>query len=139
MKFSQCCNPLPGDDIIGFVTRGHGVSIHKTDCDNYLNSKDKAEEASRWVAVHWAEETQTNYFKVTIDIVANDRIGLLADISSALAEIRIPMHEATARELKNGNANVMVTISIAGVDQLNGVINRLRKIKSVISVDRTGK
>lgn len=139
VKFSQCCNPLPGDDIIGFVTRGHGVSIHKTDCVNYLNSKDKPEEASRWVAVHWAEETQTNYFKVTIDIVANDRIGLLADISSALAEIRIPMHEATARELKNGNANVMVTISIAGVDQLNGVINRLRKIKSVISVDRTGK
>lgn len=139
VKFSQCCNPLPGDDIIGFVTRGHGVSIHKTDCVNYLNSKNNPDDAARWIGVHWAEENPKNYFKVTIDIVAHDRIGLLADISSALADIRIPMHEASARELKNGNANVMVTISIAGVEQLNGVINRLRKINSVISVDRTGK
>ncbi len=139
VKFSQCCNPLPGDDIIGFVTRGHGVSVHKTDCINYLNSRSNPEDASRWIGVHWAEETSKNYFKVTIDIVAHDRIGLLADISSVLADIRIPMHEATARELKNGNANVMVTISIAGVEQLNAVISRLKKIQSVISADRTGK
>lgn len=139
VKFSQCCNPLPGDDIIGFVTRGHGVSIHKTDCVNYLNSKNNEADAPRWIGVHWAEELKTNYFKVTIDIVAQNRIGLLADISTVLAEIRVPTHEASARELKNGNANIMVTISIAGVEQLNGVMNRLKKIKSVISVDRTGK
>ena len=139
VKFSQCCNPLPGDDIIGFVTRGHGVSIHKTDCVNYLNSKNNEADAPRWIGVHWAQELKTNYFKVTIDIVAQNRIGILADISTVLAEIRIPTHEASARELKNGNANIMVTISIAGVEQLNGVMNRLKKIKSVISVDRTGK
>lgn len=139
VKFSQCCNPLPGDSIIGFITRGHGVSIHKTDCPNYLNSIKSPDEAARWISVHWAEQTKTNYFKVTIDIVAHDRIGLLADIAAVLAEIHIPMHEASARELKNGNANVMVTISIAGVDQLNGVMSRLKKINSVISVDRTGK
>lgn len=139
VKFSQCCNPLPGDDIVGFITRGHGVSIHKTDCINYVNSKNNPVDAPRWIGVHWADELKTNYFKVTIDIVAHDRIGLLADISTALAEIRIPMHEASARELKNGNANVMVTISIAGVEQLNGVMTRLKKIKSVISVDRSGK
>lgn len=139
VKFSQCCNPLPGDDIIGFITRGHGVSIHKTDCPNYLNSSRNPDDAARWISVHWAEQTKTNYFKVTIDIVAHNRIGLLADISTTLAEIRIPTNEMTARELKNGNANVMVTISIAGVEQLNGVMNRLKKINSVISVDRTGK
>ena len=91
-------------------------------------------DAPRWIGV-----SPKNYFKVTIDIVANNRIGLLADISAILAEIRIPMHEASARELKNGNANIMVTISIAGVEQLNGVMNRIKKISSVISVDRTGK
>ncbi len=139
VKFSQCCNPLPGDDIIGFITRGHGVSIHKTDCPNYLNSVKNPKDADRWITVHWAEESHSSYYKVTIDIVAHDRIGLLADISTTLAEVRIPMHEASARELKNGNANIMVTIGIAGVEQLNGVINRLKKINSVISVDRTGK
>ncbi|NLZ46218.1 MAG: bifunctional (p)ppGpp synthetase/guanosine-3',5'-bis(diphosphate) 3'-pyrophosphohydrolase [Clostridiales bacterium] len=139
VKFSQCCNPLPGDSIIGFVTRGHGVSVHKTDCINYLSSIRQTDDAARWISVRWADETPQNNFKVTIDIVANNRIGLLADISAILADIRIPMHEATARELKNGNANVMVTLSIAGVDQLNGVMNRLKKINSVISVDRTGK
>lgn len=139
VKFSQCCNPLPGDSIIGFITRGHGVSIHKTDCLNYLNSVKNPQDADRWISVHWAEESHSSYFKVTIDIVAHDRIGLLADISTVLAEIRIPMHEASARELKNGNANVMVTIGIASVEQLNGVMSRLKKINSVISVDRTGK
>ncbi|MFT3950736.1 MAG: bifunctional (p)ppGpp synthetase/guanosine-3',5'-bis(diphosphate) 3'-pyrophosphohydrolase [Oscillospiraceae bacterium] len=139
IKFSQCCNPLPGDDIVGFITRGHGISVHKKDCVNYIAQKDQDGSRERWLDVHWADESEPTYFKATLDIVAFDRIGLLADISSTLAGIRIPMHEASARELKNGNANVMVTISIAGVDQLNSVIARLKKIESVISVDRSGK
>lgn len=142
IKFAQCCNPLPGDAIIGFVTRGHGISVHKQDCLNYLNQKDDENQRERWLPVRWADKddtTQSSYFKATLDIVANDRIGLLADIASALAEIRIPMHEASARELKNGNANVVITISVAGIDQLRSVINRLSKIPSVMSVDRCGK
>ena len=140
IKFAQCCNPLPGDDIIGFVTRGHGISVHKTDCANYLGQMSNEEQRERWINVKWAEKSGENsYFKVTLDILATDRIGLLADISVELSNIRIPMHEATARELKNGNASVMVTISVAGVNQLNNVIQRLKKVPSVISVDRTGK
>lgn len=140
IKFAQCCNPLPGDDIIGFVTRGHGISVHKTDCANYLGQMSNEEQRERWINVKWAEKSGENsYFKVTLDILAVDRIGLLADISVELSNIRIPMHEATARELKNGNASVMVTISVAGVNQLNNVIQRLKKVPSVISVDRTGK
>ena len=138
IKFSQCCNPLPGDDIIGFITRGHGVSIHKKDCVNYTSRRKTPEDESRWIAVHWAKDNQTNY-NATLDIVANDRNGLLADISTTLAGIRIPIHEVFARELKNGNANVVITISIAGTEQLNGVINKLRKIDGVISIDRGGK
>lgn len=138
VKFSQCCNPLPGDDVIGFVTRGHGVSIHKKDCENYLNALKNNAEPERWIPVSWVEN-KTKIYRTTLDIVSYDRSGLLADVAIVLSEMRIFIHESTSRELKNGNANIMVTISIAGIDQLNNVIARLKKIKGVISVDRSGK
>lgn len=140
IKFAQCCNPLPGDDIVGFVTRGHGISVHKTDCSNYLGQISNEAQRDRWINVRWADLSGENsYFKVTLDILAADRMGLLADITLELSNMRIPMHEASARELKNGNASVMVTISVAGTSQLSNVINRLKKVQSVMSVDRSGK
>lgn len=140
IKFAQCCNPLPGDEIVGFVTRGHGISVHKTDCANYLSQINNDAQRDRWIGVRWADMSGENsYFKVTLDILATDRMGLLADITLELSNMRIPMHEASARELKNGNASVMVTISVAGTNQLTNVINRLKKVESVMSVDRSGK
>lgn len=143
IKFAQCCNPLPGDDIIGFVTRGHGISVHKTDCANYLNQirqSSSREQLDRWITVRWADgKPADSYFRVTLDVVATDRIGLLADIALELSNVRIPVHESSARELKNGNASIMVTISVAGVEQLRNVITRLKKVHGVISVDRCGK
>ena len=139
IKFAQCCNPLPGDDIIGFITRGHGVSIHKIDCINYQNQKDNPESAERWIDVRWKDTTDSGYFKTTLDIIAVDRVGLLADVSSALAMINIYIYESTSRELKNGNAILSVTLSIAGKEQLNSVISRIQKIKNVISVERSGR
>ncbi len=138
VKFSQCCTPLPGDPIIGFITRGHGVSIHKQDCVNVLASMKNTEQRDRWIPVHWAETNQTHY-RCTLDIVAHDRNGLLADVTVELAGFRVPVHEVSARELKNGNANIVVTIGIAGVDQLKNIIQKLSKIKDVISVERSGK
>ena len=79
------------------------------------------------------------YFKTTLDIIAVDRIGLLADVSSALAMINIYIYESSSRELKNGNAILSVTLSVAGMDQLNSVVARIKKIKNVISVERSGK
>ncbi|MCD7741272.1 MAG: bifunctional (p)ppGpp synthetase/guanosine-3',5'-bis(diphosphate) 3'-pyrophosphohydrolase [Ruminococcus sp.] len=140
VKFAQCCNPLPGDDVIGFITRGHGVSVHKCDCVNYLSQKDNPDQKDRWINVHWEEtKTESTYFKTTLDIVAVDRIGLLADVSSALAMINIYIYESSSRELKNGNAILSVTLSVAGMDQLNSVISRIKKIKNVISVERSGR
>ncbi|MBR6102867.1 MAG: bifunctional (p)ppGpp synthetase/guanosine-3',5'-bis(diphosphate) 3'-pyrophosphohydrolase [Ruminococcus sp.] len=140
VKFAQCCNPLPGDEIVGFITRGHGISVHKCDCANYQKQKDQPELESRWVSVKWAEvKDNRGYFKTTLDIIAVDRIGLLADVSSALAMINIYIHESTSRELKNGNAILSVTLSIAGMEQLNSVIAKIKKIKNVISVERSGK
>ena len=140
VRFAQCCNPLPGDDIIGFITKGHGVSIHRKDCVNYLNQKDDPLMKDRWVSAKYeGSSKKTGYFKTTLDIIAIDRIGLLADVSSALAMINIYIYESTARELKNGNAILSITVSIAGMEQLNNVINRLKKIKNVISVERSGR
>ncbi|MDE6149627.1 MAG: (p)ppGpp synthetase, partial [Ruminococcus sp.] len=139
VKFAQCCNPLPGDEIIGFITRGHGVSVHKQDCINYISQKNDEESAARWINVKWKKTSDTGYFKTTLDIIAVDRIGLLADVSSALAMINIYIHESTSRELKNGNAILTVTLSVAGMEQLNNVISRIQKIKNVISVERSGK
>ena len=140
IKFAQCCNPLPGDEIVGFITRGHGISVHKCDCINYISQKDQPENAARWIKVKWEEKPkQSTYFKTTLDIIAVDRIGLLADVSTTLAAINIYIYESSSRELKNGNAILTVTLSVAGMDQLNGVISRLQKIKNVISVERSGK
>lgn len=140
IKFAQCCNPLPGDEIAGFITRGHGVSIHKTDCANYTSQKNDPVYAARWIPVKWERKCGDDaYFKATVDIIALDRIGLIADVSSALAMINIYICESTSRELKNGNAILSVTMRVAGMEQLNNVIARLKKIRNVISVERSGK
>ena len=114
--------------------------MHRKDCVNYLNQKDDPAMKDRWVSVKYeGTGKKTGYFKCTLDIIAVDRIGLLADVSSALAMINIYIYESTARELKNGNAILSITVSIAGMEQLNNVINKLKKIKNVISVERSGR
>lgn len=138
IKFSQCCNPLPGDNVIGFITRGHGISIHKTDCVNYQNAVRDNKEMERWVNVSW-EDNNTKAYRATLDIVSYDRKGLLADVAILLSENRIFIHESTSRELKNGNADISVTISVGGIEQLNNVIAKLKKIQGVVSVTRSGK
>ncbi len=138
VKFSKCCSPLPGDEIVGFITRGHGVSIHKKDCINYLSNIDNIEQKGRWMDVYWSKNANDSY-KATLDIVSNDRNGLLADLTATLAGMRIPIHEITARELKNSNANMIITIGIAGVDQLQNVITKIKKIDGVLTVDRFSK
>ncbi len=138
VKLSQCCSPLPGDAIIGFITRGHGVSVHKCDCVNYISQREN--EPERWVGCRWAQEsTSRNTYKVVLDVVGYDRMGILADIMSSLVEARITAHEASARALKNGNVSAVITISVAGAQELQGVINRLMKIEGVLSVDRSNK
>lgn len=142
VKFSKCCNPVPGDDIVGFVTRGHGVSVHKKTCVNYLNAIDTGNEPERWIEVHWAENSINNsapVYKVTLDIAASENIVILAEISKTLAEMHIPVSELSVKELKNGNSSIFVTISTAGVSQLNNIIAKIKKIPNVISVDRTVK
>ena len=139
VKFAQCCNPLPGDEIIGFITRGHGVSIHKKDCVNVRAALKDESQRERWIPAHFAESVMPKGFRTTLDIVANDRERLLADVTVTIAGFHVPLHEVTARELKNANANIVVTIGIQGVDQLSNIMKAVRKIPGVISVERSGR
>ena len=138
VRFAKCCNPLPGDDIVGFVTRGFGVSVHKADCKNVEEQKKNPANAGRWINVKWASGQRVNY-QATLDIVAQDRTALAADITLAIAASRIPIHELNAHNLKNGNANISLTVEISGVEQLKNIILKLKKIDGVVSVERTGK
>ena len=138
VHFARCCNPLPGDDIIGFVTRGFGVSVHKLDCKNVTEQQNDPSNSERWISVKWAAGAKANY-EAILDIVAQDRTALIADISTAIASGRIPIHEINAHNLKNGNANVPVTVEISGLEQLKYMIVKLKKIEGVITVERTGK
>ena len=138
VKFAQCCNPLPGDPIIGFVTRGFGVSIHKQDCVNVVNNRDDPENKDRWLKATWAGVEDSTY-RATIDVIAEDRITIFADITTAIAANHIPLQEMNGHHRKNGNLELVVTVEIAGVEQLSNVMGRIQKIPGVISVERTGK
>lgn len=138
VHFAKCCNPLPGDEIVGFVTRGFGVSVHKADCKNVLDQKKNPANQERWINVKWAASAKVTY-EATLDIVAQDRNALVADITVAIANARVPLHEIIAHNLKNGNANIVVTLEISGLEQLKNMMLKLKKIDGVITVERTGK
>ncbi len=138
VKFARCCNPLPGDEIIGFVTRGFGVSIHKKDCQNVLSSINDPNNAERWMHAEWAmDSAKKEHFKSTIEILTDDRIGVLADISVALSSMRIAITTLMAREVKQGTNIVTVTFIVSDIDQLNFIINNLSKIAGVERVNRS--
>ena len=135
IKFAKCCSPLPGDEIIGFVTRGFGVSIHKRDCANARESMRHPENADRWVRAYWDEEEKENY-KATLDIVCIDRANLVSDVALALGDMRVPIYSLTARAAEQGRARMSVTVGITNTEHLNSVVARLKKIKDVVSVTR---
>ncbi len=135
IKFARCCNPLPGDEIVGFITRGFGVSIHKCDCANVVNARRRGEDPERWVNATWASKVKET-FKSTLDILASDRIGILADVSVQLGNMRIPIHSVMAKELKTGQTSIQVSIGINDLNQLQTIINNLSRIPGVSSVKR---
>jgi GTP pyrophosphokinase len=138
VKFASCCNPLPGDDIIGFITRGYGVSVHKNECGNISSRRKQAEFRDRLIEAKWSESTR-EFYTATIEIIALNRKGLLMDISSSIAEHHFLITSSSSRTLKNGNAEVVITVEISNLGQLNTLITKLDKIAGVISVERTGR
>jgi GTP pyrophosphokinase len=135
IKFSRCCSPLPGDEIVGFVTRGFGVSIHKRECKNVPADISKSPEPDRWVKAHWEGEIKEK-FNATLEIVAEDRSGLLADVTQQLFNMRLFIHSLNSRENKDGSAVISATISVNGIDHLKSVIERLSNIDGITYVRR---
>ena len=135
VKFAKCCNPLPGDDIIGFITRGHGVSIHKKDCTNVPKSIILSEEPERWLNAYWDKDVKEE-FQSTLSISGLDRLGLFADIVNAIATMRVNISSTNARTTSDGRYILTMTITVNGVEHLNNVIAKLKKIKGILLVER---
>jgi len=135
IKFSRCCTPVPGDAIIGFITKGHGVSIHRQDCPNYLNSIMRPEEAGRWIRVSWAETVRDNY-ETSLVLTANDRDHLVIDIATTLAAINAKVRSLAVREIEGGKALAQISMEVAGRDELKFAMKKLSAIPGVIDVRR---
>ena len=136
VKFSKCCAPLPGDEIIGFITRGHGVSIHKRDCNNVPLDISSVDDPGRWVNAHWGKNIQTTSFVSTLRILGVDRDGFLADITAMLYNMHVSLHAVNARPTKDGNSIIVVTLSAENVEHLKSIITHMEKIHGVFSIDR---
>lgn len=137
IKFSKCCNPLPGDEIIGFITRGHGVSIHTKKCPNVPHSIGMCAEPERWVNAYWDKNIKDEY-KATLLITCISRIGMLADLTLELANIHVNIHNVSSRDTKDGRAEMYMTITVDGAEHLKTVMARLKKINGVLTVERSG-
>ena len=135
VKFARCCNPLPGDDIIGFITRGFGVSVHKRSCTNVPEDISACEEPERWVKAHWEDEIHESFLS-TLDIVCNDRTGFLADVTRELSAMRIFITMINSHEIKNNQAVITITIEINNMDHLRSVMSRLAQISGIVSITR---
>ena len=136
IKFAKCCSPLPGDPIVGFITRGFGVSIHKQSCVNAISSMKDPTNAPRWVKAYWADSVKDSY-KAGLEIIALNRNELLSDVLAALADIRVPIYAMNARQVENNCAVISLTIGINNTEHLNRVVARLSKVKDVLKVTRS--
>lgn len=137
VRFSKCCNPVPGDEIVGFITRGRGVSIHRTDCANLLNMSEH--DRARLIEAEWqvSEEDTNQTYTTEINIYANNRKGLLADVSRIFLELDIDIISINVSNNKKGRATLSMSFDITGVSQLNRIISKIRSVEGVIDIERT--
>ena len=136
VRFSKCCSPVPGDEIIGFITRGRGISIHRTDCVNVLCMSE--EDRNRIIDAEWQQDAVAeNTYLTEINIYADDRSGILFDITKILSEANISVNSINSRTSKQGKATITISFSIKSVDQLNTIIAKIRNVESIIDIERT--
>ena len=135
IKFSQCCNPLPGDNIIGFITRGHGVSIHKRDCTNVPKDISNCAEPARWVNAYWNGNVKEEY-KATLQLTCLSRVGLMAEIATQVANMRVNITSISTHDMKDGRTIVELTVNVSGLDHLKNLISKIEKIEGILLVER---
>ena len=133
VKLSRCCNPLPGDEIIGYITKGRGVSVHRADC---VNCKNLVTDEQRLIDVEWVKETSASYI-AELEIYANDRNALLADITAVANDLKITLMSINARSVNNNRVAVITLgVEVSDTDKLNKLIKGIRKVDSVYDVHR---
>ena len=137
VKFSRCCDPLPGDEIIGFITRGQGVSIHTRQCSNVPKNIALCDEPERWVRATWDQKAKSDY-RVTLGVTCINRVGMLADLSTALANMHVMIHSLFTKESKDSRVVIYLTITVNSAEHLRNLSEKLKKIKGVIDVERSG-
>ncbi|MBE6574313.1 MAG: bifunctional (p)ppGpp synthetase/guanosine-3',5'-bis(diphosphate) 3'-pyrophosphohydrolase [Ruminococcaceae bacterium] len=139
VKFARCCNPLPGDDLIGFITKGYGVSIHKLDCPNVKMNLPKPEYDGRWVSAHWergANLISNSVFEAMLQIHAHNSISLLAEITMVLADMRVSLISINTQKSGNNDIIVNLTVNAKNLDHVNSITSRLKSIKNINDVTR---
>ena len=138
VKFAKCCNPLPGDKIVGFVTRGFGVSVHKTDCPNVVNTRRNEENLARWVRAEWEKcsDAPNEIYEAKLQIVTADEIGVLAAISVALADMKVSITQINTQAQKSGDMIINITVGCKNTSHYESIVSKLRSLRSVISVKR---
>ena len=135
VKFSKCCTPVPGDDIVGFITKGYGVSVHRKDCPNADPARRRPDEEGRWIKVSWAEDVEGT-FRTTLQVVAKDRINLIVDISTVLSSTKTHVASMNARSTPDGFALITLDTDVSSSQQLKTVMRRIEQISGVMRVTR---
>ena len=133
IKFAKCCNPLPGDYICGFITKGYGISIHKTDCPNARRGMDQ--EPDRWLKATW-NATESDSFSTTLVLQVNNSIGVMANLTRILADLKVNIRSVSAREENQDITIITITIDVKSLDHLNFIVSRIRKDSNVLDIQR---
>ena len=140
VKFAKCCNPLPGDDVIGFVTKGYGISIHKKDCPNVVEGFMKEENRHRWKDAYWETGDEgsgtKNVYEALLQLFTEDRVGMLADVAVALADMKVAILQVNSQKRNNGRCIISLKISCKNIEHYNSIVSRLRTLSGVESVGR---
>lgn len=135
VKFAKCCSPVPGDEVVGFITRGYGVSVHRADCPNASPQRRSTEEAGRWIRVSWADKTNETY-RTSLEVVAKDRMGLIVDVSTVLSATKTQVSGLNARSTPDGFALVALDVQVADAAHLQTLTRKLEQISGVMQVTR---
>ncbi len=140
VKFAKCCNPLPGDHIVGFVTKGYGISIHKSDCPNVVKSRMNADNLSRWVSAKWEKgesDSDNTLYEAHIQIFVKDEIGVLAQVSLALADMKVSILSLNTQSIPKASTTVLnIAVGCKNVNHFNSIVSKIRSIPAVLSVER---
>ena len=136
INMARCCNPLPGEDIIGFITRGHGLTIHRRDCKNVPVDIENSPEPERWVGAHWDSNVKIEA-RSSLDVYAIDRDGVVLDISTTIANAHVKLHSINARPINDGNCLTSMSITVNNKEHLDAIIKLLNKVDGVYLIERS--